>query len=224
MNEILPINPDKMNNDSHFSYHVGMLSRLLANRRVKSLTSAFVPVYREALLVESELLLILRNCLRSDNPILAYMRRDACYLKLMNTLETFPSPSDPASLQACLILREFITANRIPPGIQPEQETEFLRDFVSRLYLEYGAEVSKLSLGDMVSELKGANEQVRKLICDRHWEGSIRRIDLLKDTRLQVDDTYFHIVERINVCARLGSDAECGAFICQINARIVRSE
>lgn len=224
MNEILSINPDKMDNESHFSYHVGVLSRLLANRRIKILASAFVPVYREALLVESELLLILRNCLQSDNRITAYMCRDACYLKFMNALETFAFPDDPTSRQACMILREFITANQLPSGMQPEQETEFLTGFVSRLELEYGAELDKLSLGDMVSELKTANEKVRKLMGDRHWERGIRRIDLLKDTRLQVDDTYFRIVERVNTWARLESDAECSAFICQINAQNVRYE
>lgn len=224
MNEILPINPDKMDNDSHFSYHVGVLSRLLGNRKIKILASTFVPVYREALLVESELLLILRNCLRSDNRITAYMFRDACYLKFMNALDTFPSPADPTSGQACMILREFITANQIPSGMKPEQETEFLTDFVSRLEVEYGAELDRLSLGYIVSELKAANEKVRKLMGDRHWDRYIRRIDLLKDTRLQVDDTYYRIVERVNACARLESDAECSAFICQINALTVRYE
>lgn len=224
MNEILPINPDKMDNDSHFSYHVGVLSRLLGNRKIKILATAFVPVYRETLLVESELLLILRNCLRSDNRITAYMCRDACYLKFMNALDTFPFPTDPTSGQAYMILREFVTANQIPSGMKPEQETEFLTGFVSKLEVEYGAELDRLSLGYIVSELKAANEKVRKLMGDRHWDRDIRRVDLLKDTRLQVDDTYYRIVERVNACARLESDAECSAFICQINARTVRYE
>lgn len=148
-----------MDNKSHFSYHVGVMARILSNHRVKALTSVFVPVYREAMLLESEFLLILCNCLPRDGLIMAYMRRDTCYLEFVNTVEAFPEPSDIGVRRACMTLKQFIMDNRMPPGMQPDQETELMTDLVSDLEMKYGAEVESLSLGDTVSGLKFANER-----------------------------------------------------------------
>jgi len=96
-------------------------------------------------------------------------------------------------------------------------QTSATYNIVQDLEGKYAPNVAKVGLGPWLAELKARNIAFSDLMRDRFDESSLRVDIVLKKARLQLDESYYAITERINAFMLVDEAEDYETFIKKLN-------
>jgi hypothetical protein len=96
-------------------------------------------------------------------------------------------------------------------------QTSATYNIVQDLEGRYAPDVAKVALGPWLAELKARNIAFSDLMRERFDESSLRVDIVLKKARVQLDEAYYAMVERIHALALVEGAADYEAFIKKLN-------
>ncbi|MDR0892591.1 MAG: DUF6261 family protein [Mediterranea sp.] len=222
MGEISHISLQRLNNGAHFTFHTNVLNAIKSHTKVAKKVASMLQVYQSAFKAEDEALAISTKSFLTDEIQQADDKRDALYTGLKNSIKAFSNIPNEKTQQACKVLTQLLKDYRIDTKDQLEKETGLLINLVDDLQGKYRAEVSLLSLGDLVKSLRDANERVRIALEQRNASNSTKRLGALKKARQASDQAYGQIVKFLNAYALVEETTDYDLFIGQLNSLIVR--
>ena len=220
MKEIYDINIQRMNNGAHFTFVSNILARAEADTAVKGKASELVSNFKAAVAAEDEALKISQKSLLTDEIAKADGDRDTLYAGYKKAVEGFLAMPIADMAQAAKILSQHIKDYKINTADQLDKETGLLVNFISDLEDKYAAQVAKLSLTALVTNLKEANERVRTLTLQRTNEKIGITVGALKTARTASDDAYRALVKMVNALALVFGEKDYAPFIDYVNTEI----
>lgn len=220
MKEIYDINIQRMNNGAHFTFVSNILARAEADTAVKGKASELVSNFKVAVAAEDEALKISQKSLLTDDIAKADIDRDALYAGYKKAVEAFLAMPIADMAQAAKVLAQHIKDYKINTAGQLDKETGLLVNFITDLEDKYSAQVAKLGLTAFVTNLKEANERVRKLTLQRTNEKMGVTVGALKAARTASDDAYRALVKMVNALALVYGEKDYTAFIDYANTEI----
>ena len=221
MKEIGTISLERMNNGAHYLFLLLILEKAEADATLKTKVSGLTSVLREAVAKEDECLKISQKSLLSDEIRKADHQRDSLYSgykKAVNGFLDFPIED---YNKAAIVLWQHIKDYKIDPAMQLDKETGLLINFIADLEGKYADLVTKLALTLFVTNMKTANEAVRKLTAERTAERTLAEVSALKTARAASDDAYRNLIKMVNAFAMVEGDAKYADFIDYVNTEIV---
>lgn len=220
MKEIYDINIQRMNNGAHFTFVSNILARAEADTAVKGKASELVSNFKVAVAAEDEALKISQKSLLTDDIAKADIDRDALYAGYKKAVEAFLAMPIADMAQAAKVLAQHIKDYKINTAGQLDKETGLLVNFITDLEDKYSAQVAKLGLTAFVTNLKEANERVRKLTLQRTNEKMGVTVGALKAARTSSDDAYRALVKMVNALALVFGEKDYTAFIDYVNTEV----
>lgn len=220
MKEISDIYLQRFNNGAHFTFVSNMLARAEADSAVNGKASELVSKLKAAVSAEDEALKISQKSLLTDEIAKADSDRDALYAGYKKAVEGFRSMPVEDMAQAAKVLAQHIKDYRINTAAQLDKETGLLINFIADLEGKYSTEVGKLGLTAFVTNMKEANERVRKLTLQRTNEKMGITVGALKSARTATDAAYRALVKMVNALALVFGDEDYASFIDYANTEI----
>lgn len=220
MKEIYDINIQRMNNGAHFTFVSNILARAEADTAVKGKASELVSNFKVAVAAEDEALKISQKSLLTDDIAKADIDRDALYAGYKKAVEAFLAMPIADMAQAAKVLAQHIKDYKINTAGQLDKETGLLVNFITDLEDKYSAQVAKLGLTAFVTNMREANERVRKLTLQRTNEKMGVTVGALKAARTASDDAYRALVKMVNALALVYGEKDYTAFIDYANTEI----
>lgn len=220
MKEIQPITLQRMNNGAHFLFATHLTSRAEADTKVKAKTESLIAAMRAALDQEDEALKLSQKSLITDDIAAADALRDSLYSgykKAVNGYLSFPVEEQ---AKAARILWQHLKDYGIDTKMQLDKETGLLINLITDLEGKFAPQVTTLALTPFVTNLKAANEQVRRLGLDRTDERTGRTVRALQTARKAFDAAYREFVKMVNALALVEGEASYAAFIDYANTEI----
>lgn len=221
MKEIQSISLERMNNGAHFLFATNITSHAESDAKIKSKTEALIAAMRTALTEEDNALKLSQKSLHTDDIAQSDSQRDALYSgykKAVNGYRNFPVEE---LAKAARELWQHLKDYDINPKMQLDKETGLLINLITDLEGKYASQVAALSLTPFVTNLKAANEKVRKFSEIRTDERTTRTVGALKASRKVFDEAYRNFVKMINALALVEGEANYAAFIDYVNTEIV---
>ncbi len=221
MKQIQSISLPRMNNGAHFLFATHLTSRAEADTYVKTKTEALIAAMRTALQQEDEALKLSQKSLLTDEITAADALRGSLYAgykKAVNGYLTLPIEEQ---AKAARILWQHIKDYGIDPRMQLDKETGLLINLITDLEGKFAEQVATLSLTPFVTNLKAANEQVRRLSNERTNERTGRTVHTLRTARKAFDETYHEFVKMVNALAVVEGDTDYAPFIDYMNTEIL---
>lgn len=150
-------------------------------------------------------------------------KRDRLYSNGKMTAEMWSELGiEPQATAARAVLHE-INIYKIDTKAQYDQQTglmiNFLQPFESA---EMQTHLTTLGLTAVFTQMKAANEEVRRLLALRGNERAENAAYDLKSARQATDEAYENLVERINAIALINPSESWNTFIAQWSAEIAR--
>ena len=136
-------------------------------------------------------------------------RRDNLYTALKNQVQMYLKfDFDQEMQEAAQLLWNIIKKYGIDISENYSEESGKLQQMLQELDTNYQAElrITKLGLGNLVTQLKTANEAVRTLMAQRNDERTYQQKAALATARKQADEAYHDFVTMLNAAALMDED------------------
>lgn len=147
--------------------------------------------------------------------------RDAAYMGLKGAVKAFLNFPAGDVLDAAKTLWQVLVDYAVDTREQLDRETGRMRNLSQELD-KHSEEVSKLSVGTLVTQMKESNEQVGTMMAERDTERSAIVVGETKAARAAVDEAYRELVVKTNAHAVLDGETAYATFIDQMNEMIER--
>ena len=126
---------------------------------------------------------------------------------------------NPAVAQAAyninLINEKFSDITRLSNEKQTQAEESYITALKAAM-----ADITTLGLADWLTEIEATESAFVELVKSRNNEDDLKPAINMKAARVETDDTYNAIVDRINAFITIEGDANYAAFVTKINNRI----
>ena len=105
-----------------------------------------------------------------------------------------------------------------------DEETALIKSLIFDLRSKVAADMELLQIVDWVAELERLNNYYVSLVSDRNSEVLVRTDLRMKTVRIESDNAYKAIVERINALIVVNGEGDYVEFVKELNARIKRAK
>lgn len=105
------------------------------------------------------------------------------------------------------------------PGLSKEKQTSAEESYLSALKANM-TDINILGLTDWVMEIEAKENAYLEMVKNRNSEDDLKPILKMRAVRLETDDTYKAIVDRINAFITIEGDANYISFVTKLNNRI----
>lgn len=221
MAEINDISLGRMNNGAHFLFVSNIRDRAVADEKIMAKVKALVDALDAAVQEEDANLKLSRKQLLTDDITDADKGRDSLYLLYKRSVFSYDDIYTGEKGEAAKILSQHIKDYDINPKMQLDRETGLLINFIADLEGKFAEQVAKLSLTQLVTELKEANERLRALTLERTNERTTITVGAMKASRKVTDEAYRTLVKMVNALALVEGDADYVSFIDYVNTEII---
>lgn len=147
-------------------------------------------------------------------------QRDELYHGLDLTVEANLFHYEPANREAARRIMRILEQDGDPRKLTYKYESEALVKIIALLETSLSADAAKIGLTGWVSALKKMNKEFDQMVTDRHIELSERPAINMKDARLQTEQVYQKLIERINALIVLKGEAPYASFVTKLNTLI----
>lgn len=134
---------------------------------------------------------------------------------ISNGLRHFDGNKRDAAVRLDSVFEDYKTVTRQP---LPD-ESAHIHNLLQRLE-KYQDDINELGLGDWITEMQQANDNVRSLTADRESEAAARAHLKMKTIRVEIDRLYSDVLVRLEACAILEGVEVYQSLFDEINARI----
>jgi len=221
--KIEKINLLHLRNDAHFQFHTEFRDLVehqgAATLKINPQFDGYLPLYNrvdEALkkIVKSEFTAKIHE---------ADKARDEIYLGMAETVAATLRHFNPDVRQAAERLKILFDTYGNVANKPLNEETSAIYNILQELKGKYTTDVASIGLTQWVAELENRNQTFETLVKERFDETASRATDIvMKQARVQLDDVYKTIVERINALAVVEGIETYEAFIKTLNAVIAK--
>jgi len=209
-----------LNNGAHYDFMKRTAQLAQADTAVNTKAAAQVAVFGKKLETEDECLKISQKNPLSDEIIEADRERDTYYIGLKGTVRGMRNMPDEEIQKAAKVVWQSIKDYHIDTKAALSTETGYLDNFATDMTGKYAAEIATLGLTKVVSNMKTANDNVRQLMTQRDAENSTKVVGALKAARIETDEAYNNLVQRVNALNVVDGDNDYSAFIATMNEMI----
>ena len=211
-----------LRNDAHFQYFTEFI-RLVERHdaealNIKPLFDTFITLYADE---DTVLKKIVKSAFTADIQE-ADRYRDEIFSGMADANRTALKHYNEAVRQAAKKLKiVFDTYGNI--ARKPlDEETSAIYNILQDLNEKYHAEAIAAGLTGWMSELQNANAQFQNLMTARYDEATAKTALKLKEVRVQVDEAYRKITERINAAIIIEGAGSYAEFVNSLNTIIKR--
>ena len=223
MGKIPNFQKTKLRYGAHFAVMSAFDERVAPLCEQEPLLSTWYAAFKSALTHLDTAVKIARSSDYSKQIMKEDMKRDRLYSNGKMTAEMWSELGiEPQATAARAVLHE-INIYKIDTKAQYDQQTglmiNFLQPFESA---EMQTHLATLGLTAVFTQMKAANEEVRRLLALRGNERAENAAYDLKSARQATDEAYENLVERINAIALINPSESWNTFIAQWSAEIAR--
>jgi len=215
--KINQISLNRLRNDTHFQFHTEFKD-LAQKHNPQALK--IKPQYEAYLLLYDKVDLALKKINKSaitEKLQDADKARDEMWRDLVETNTAALRHFDPEVRESAKQLKiVFDTYGNIAKKPLNDQ-TSATYNIVQDLEGKYAPHVAKVSLGPWLAELKARNIAFSDLMRDRFDESSLKVDIVLKKARIQLDEAYSAMVDRINALVLVEGAEDYETFIKKLN-------
>ena len=223
MGKIPNFQKTKLRYGAHFAVMSAFDERVAPLCEQEPLLSTWYAAFKSALTHLDTAVKIARSSDYSKLIMKEDTKRDRLYSNGKMTAEMWSELGiEPQATAARAVLHE-INIYKIDTKAQYDQQTglmiNFLQPFESA---EMQTHLTTLGLTAVFTQMKAANEEVRRLLALRGNERAENAAYDLKSARQATDEAYENLVERINAIALINPSESWSTFIAQWSAEIAR--
>lgn len=223
MGKIPNFQKTKLRYGAHFAVMSAFDERVAPLCEQEPLLSTWYAAFKSALTHLDTAVKIARSSDYSKLIMKEDTKRDRLYSNGKMTAEMWSELGiEPQATAARAVLHE-INIYKIDTKVQYDQQTglmiNFLQPFESA---EMQTHLTTLGLTAVFTQMKAANEEVRRLLALRGNERAENAAYDLKSARQATDEAYENLVERINAIALINPSESWNTFIAQWSAEIAR--
>lgn len=223
MGKIPNFQKTKLRYGAHFAVMSAFDERVAPLCEQEPLLSTWYAAFKSALTHLDTAVKIARSSDYSKLIMKEDTKRDRLYSNGKMTAEMWSELGiEPQATAARAVLHE-INIYKIDTKAQYDQQTglmiNFLQPFESA---EMQTHLTTLGLTAVFTQMKAANEEVRRLLTLRGNERAENAAYDLKSARQATDEAYENLVERINAIALINPSESWNTFIAQWSAEIAR--
>ena len=214
---------NRLRNDANFQFHTEF--KELAEKQtpealnIEPLFDAYLPLYEK---VDLALKKIVKSSI-TEQIQEADKARDNIWMGLVETNSTalrhFSEEVRAAAKRLKIVFDTYGNIARKSLNEQTSATYNILQDLESS---KYAPDVAKAGLGAWVAELKRLNLAFAELMRERADEGSVKVDIVLRKARLQLDEAYYAIAERVNALVVVEGVANYESFIRKLNISIAK--
>ncbi|MEI6696461.1 MAG: DUF6261 family protein [Bacteroidota bacterium] len=218
--KIISLYLNALSNEEHFKFHTDAIGLMESFTPKVLLTEAEHPHYVQMLKNEKEALGFIRKSSFSEKLQDADLLRDNCLKGMKKIIESgllhFKPEIRDAAERLIILWNTFgnITTKNY------EKESGAVIKLIAELEGSYAADVSKLGMGEWVTELKFMNQAFDDLMIKRYDEKDVKTPYRMKQIRVETDAAYHAIAERINALIIVKGEAAFASFVNKLNLRI----
>ena len=223
MGKIPNFQKTKLRYGAHFAVMSAFDERVAPLCEQEPLLSTWYAAFKSALTHLDTAVKIARSSDYSKQIMMEDTKRDRLYSNGKMTAEMWSELGiEPQATAARAVLHE-INIYKIDTKAQYDQQTglmiNFLQPFESAAMQTH---LATLGLTAVFTQMKAANEEVRRLLALRGNERAENAAYDLKSARQATDEAYENLVERINAIALINPSESWNTFIAQWSAEIAR--
>lgn len=223
MGKIPNFQKTKLRYGAHFAVMSAFDERVAPLCEQEPLLSTWYAAFKSALTHLDTAVKIARSSDYSKQIMMEDSKRDRLYSNGKMTAEMWSELGiEPQATAARAVLHE-INIYKIDTKAQYDQQTglmiNFLQPFESAAMQTH---LATLGLTAVFTQMKAANEEVRRLLTLRGNERAENAAYDLKSARQATDEAYENLVERINAIALINPSESWNTFIAQWSAEIAR--
>jgi hypothetical protein len=179
-----------------------------------------MPAYLAGYLSEGEALKLIKESAITDKIIKADIIRDGIFRGMCDSARSaekhFNAEKKEAALRLRVVFNHF--GNVARKGY--DEETAAITSLVDELELDHAADTATIGITDWIAELKSSNDAFDDLKTGRYTEESKKTLLRMNEVRVEVDNAYKKVVERINALIVVEGEANYITFVNEMNVRI----
>jgi len=214
------LNFSKLRNNEHFEFQKEFKDLVTQsgpdNLKIVPLFGAYLPVYER----ENLALNIVRKSIYTDPLVEADGNRDTTFRGASDSVEAATRHFRPEVRQAAqrvkILLDHYGNLAKEPLN----EETSKINTLIDDLNNDFTADVATLGLGEWLVQLKADNDTFAMLVNARYTEESLKPEAEMKKVRLEVDEAYKKITNRINALIEVEGETIYQTFVKELNRRV----
>jgi hypothetical protein len=210
-----------LRNEAHYQFML-LVQKLFGNyTQVANLVTSLLAQLNGLITREGQLVDAIRGSLYTEQLAEADRRVDRDVAGIEAAVESALHHYIPSFVEAAKALEQRLKAfhGEIEKKAY-EEESAAVKILVYELKTVYASQVSLLSLGGWVSELESAQADFERIYLLRNKELADRPQENLRELRLEVDEVYHSIVERIDAYGSLNGYSVTGQFVKELNREV----
>jgi hypothetical protein len=217
---IADLHLNHLRNEEHYQFHTDFKKLIESNDPATLKIGALFTSYAQMYSNEGEALDLIRKSALTEDIAQADSYRDSIFRGMCDAVKSAEKHFNPATQQAATRLRVVLDhyGNVAVKGY--DEETAAISKLVADLEKEYSADMAATGLTGWVSELKTRNNNFDALKKNRYSEASEKTMLRMKQVRVDIDNKYHEITNRINALIIVEGGAAYAAFVNEMNARI----
>lgn len=221
MNQIENIGLSAMHNSEHYQFMYEFRQSVMAHTTLGKSIAKFLPLFDEALVVESTTMRVPQKSDLTDNLSRLAENRSKTKKSIDATIRGLlksPFPEVEASAQVVAVI-----INNLKPGSasQSAYSASYTNITQALLEPENDEHLTRLNLKETVKALASQNDEYIQLNSLRNTSYSVQKSGDVRKARLATDTIYQQIVSTVNAMTVLGVENDAAApFINEINSRI----
>lgn len=212
----------RLDNGSHYTYHLNTLERAKSNETISAACAKVLTPYDAAFQIEDKELKVSQKSLLTDEIVKYDEQRNTTYTGYVQIVKQMINMPIPDVAAAAKVLNQHIKDYRIDPQSQMDKKTGLLKNFTADLEEKFATEVQTLNLTPIVEEIVKANDKVNELIQQRAVEYASRTVGATKQARANVDEAYRDLIIVINANIIMDGDEDFVTFAKHQNEEIKR--
>lgn len=220
--KIFEINLSRLQNEEHFKYQTGVKELIIkltpAALGIEPQFLAYLPLYDN----ECDAIDYVRKSDITDALTDSDAGRDNTYRGFADYIKSACNHYIPEMKQAASRVQIVIDEHGNIAAKTYDKETAAIISLISKLNQHYADDVTTLGIAGWLNELQANNESFDQLMNNRYTKETIKTQLRMKTVRLEVDDAYRSIIDRINALIIVNGEADYKEFVGEMNERIDR--
>jgi len=210
----------RLKNEEHFQFHAdfkGLVHTFNpATLKVDAAFAAYLPIFSN----ESEALDVIRKSMLTDDIAEADDLRDSTYIGLGDAIKSAGRHFRPEVQQAASRLQVIIGNHSNLIRKSYDEETAAINSLINDFNTVGAADVAIIGLTDWVNELQANNNAFDDLKKGRYTEEAGKTQLHMKEVRLQLDEAYHAVINRINALIIVNGETAYSNFVNELNQRV----
>jgi len=220
---ILDFSLSRLQNEEHFKYQTGFKELIIkltpAALGIEPQFSAYLPLYDN----ECDAINFIRKSDITDALTDSDADRDYTYRGFADYIKSACNHYIPEMKLAARRVQIVIDEHGNIAAKTYDKETAAIISLISKLNQDYANDVMTLGIAGWLNELQANNETFDQLMNSRYTQETIKTQSRMKTVRVDVDDAYRTIIDRVNALIIVNGEAAYKEFVGEMNERIDRN-